>query len=200
MNIAILLSPVTTAANAVKELSQATYAAAHGDWGAAAQHGVVGSADTAYTVLTVVGAAGLARGLAQGLRNAGTRGAVVAADENAATTVIRTACKNSFDPKTAVLLAGGTTRPIGEIRVGDRVTASAAAGSECAGQREEERVRELASTLRAGLLPAGLVRIGQHAGAGPPTGAVSPVYPCQEAGRGQRAPPAGASSTAFHAP
>ncbi|HCU50698.1 MAG TPA: hypothetical protein DGG94_13000 [Micromonosporaceae bacterium] len=91
----VVLSPITTAAEMFTEGENAIDAANNGDWEGAAEHGYIAAADAAYTATFV---------LAVGSRFG--RGC------------------HSFAPATPVLMAGGTTKAIKDVAVGDQVLAT----------------------------------------------------------------------------
>src|SRR4029079_12616958 len=62
LGVDMVVSPVTTAIDALKEAAAAVSAAWHGDWGGAAEHGHYATADTASVVATVMGGAAAVRG------------------------------------------------------------------------------------------------------------------------------------------
>ncbi len=93
-----------------------------GDWKGAALAGGSLALDAA-TIAGVGGAAAadVKSGLA-GLRAGTDLGAAV--EDEAATANRPTGCRNSFDPATPVLMADRTSKPIKDIKVGDKVTAT----------------------------------------------------------------------------
>ncbi|MBM2615793.1 HNH endonuclease [Actinoplanes sp. LDG1-06] len=87
------------AINFGNEGSAAIDSAVNGDYAGAANHGALAALDA--TTVATAGAAGGVKGLGK-----------------------RTGCKNSFSPETLVLMADGSTKPIRDIEVGDRVVAT----------------------------------------------------------------------------